>query len=105
MSVIFCYNSTLYKLYRQTRTERLEKTKNGFSKCVLAFIFASIKGLGLFTFEKMVKIIVPYCTVHLQCTVYTLFTFLFPCTVQKFQLRNSHSSHTIFYSDLLKSNS
>jgi hypothetical protein len=51
---------TCCKLYSQTRTKRLEKTKNDFLKCVLEFIFATIKGSGLFTYSETVKIAVPY---------------------------------------------
>jgi hypothetical protein len=39
-----------------------KKIKNLFSKCVLDFNFAPIKGLVFFNFQKKVKFVVPYCT-------------------------------------------
>ncbi len=54
----FFWGGALGKLCSQTRTKRLEKTKNGFGKCILEFSSASIKGSGFFTFSKKVKIVV-----------------------------------------------
>ncbi len=38
------HNGTFFKLWSQTRKKRLKKSKNVFSKCVLDFNFAPIKG-------------------------------------------------------------
>ncbi len=42
--------STFYKLWSQTRKKRLKKSNNVFSKCVLDFNFAPIKGSVFFIF-------------------------------------------------------
>ena len=42
--------STFFKLWSQTRKKRLKKSKNLFSKCVLHFNFATIKGSVFFIF-------------------------------------------------------
>ncbi len=47
------------KLWSQTRKKRLKKSKNVFSKCVLDFNFAPIKGSVFFIFKKKVKFVVP----------------------------------------------
>jgi hypothetical protein len=42
--------SIFFKLWSQTRKKRLKKSKNVFSKCVLDFNFATIKGSVFFIF-------------------------------------------------------
>jgi hypothetical protein len=44
------YISTFFELWSQTRKKRLKKSKKVFSKCVLDFNFAPIKGSVFFIF-------------------------------------------------------
>ncbi len=48
--IFYCHISTFWKLWSQTRKKRLKKSKIVFSKCVLDFNFAPIKGFVFFIF-------------------------------------------------------
>ncbi len=55
---------TFFNLWSQTRKKRLKKSKNVFSKCVLDFNFAPIKGSVFFIFLKKSQI---RCTLNCAC--------------------------------------